>query len=106
MLKAGLAAWSDRHVTVSVTVRDISASGARLRSEGSTSIPDTFLLIIELDGLEADCQVVWRKDHEIGARFLSTPRKVTPKRTQVINALVPAQKPSLRKKPLALEAPQ
>jgi hypothetical protein len=103
LLKAGLAACNDRHVTISVTVRDISATGAKLRSDGSTSIPDTFVLVVELDGLEADCQVVWRKNHEIGVRFLSAPKRFTPKRTQVINALTPAQKPSLRKKPLTLE---
>jgi hypothetical protein len=103
LLKAGTAAFNDRHVTLSVTVRDISATGARLRSEGTMGIPDTFVLIIELDGMEADCRVVWRRDHELGVRFLAAPKKFTPRRTQVINALTPSQKPSLRKKPLTQE---
>lgn len=65
-------------------VRDLSSVGARLRIDGSIGAPDTFELIIELDGLEAPCQVVWRRTPEIGVKFLSEPRKVAPKRTQVL----------------------
>lgn len=99
MLKAGVIAYSDRHVTISCTVRDISATGARLRVEGSVTAPDTFELAIELDGLEASCQVVWRSGANIGVKFLSAPRIVAAKRTQIINPLTPAQAPSLRRKP-------
>ena len=63
------------------------------------NVPNTFELIVELDGLEASCEVVWRKDREIGVRFLSAPRAVTPTRTQVVKALAPEQKPTLRRKP-------
>ena len=42
VLKAGIAASNDRHLTIACTVRDLSATGARLRAEGSLSIPDTF----------------------------------------------------------------
>ena len=97
VLKAGIAASNDRHITVACTVRDISATGARLRVDGSLSIPDTFELIIDVDGLEANCEVMWRKGNEVGARFLGAPRMVAAKRTQVINPLVPAKAPSLRR---------
>jgi hypothetical protein len=99
VLKAGIAASNDRHLTVACTVRDVSATGARLRAESSVSIPDTFELIIEVDGLEADCQVVWRKANEVGVKFLAAPRIVAAKRTQVINPLTPAKAPSLRRTP-------
>jgi hypothetical protein len=99
MLKAGVIAYNDRHVTISCTVRDISATGARLRVEGSVSAPDTFELMIPLDGLEASCQVMWRANSDIGVRFLAAPRTVAAKRAQVINPLTPAQAPSLRRKP-------
>ena len=89
VLKAGIAASNDRHITVACTVRDISATGARLRVEGSLTIPDTFELIIDMDGLEANCEVMWRKGNEVGARFLGAPRTVAVKRAQVINPLVP-----------------
>lgn len=98
-LKAGVVAYSDRHVTVPCIVRDISATGARLRIEGSVTAPDTFELIISLDGLEADCQVVWRKATDLGVRFLAAPRMVAPKRTQTISYSKPVQAATLRRKP-------
>ncbi|KAB2911029.1 MAG: PilZ domain-containing protein [Hyphomicrobiaceae bacterium] len=100
MLKAGIIAYNGRYATLPCMVRDMSATGARLRLSGSVGAPDTFELIIELDGLEANCEVVWRRDQDVGVRFVSAPRRVAPKRTQVINALTPAQAPSLRRKPI------
>ena len=99
MLKSGKIAYSDRHVTIGCTVRDMSATGARLRVEGSVTAPDTFELLIALDGLEANCQVVWRREADIGVRFIGAPRTVAPKRTQSITAVAPVQTPSLRRKP-------
>ncbi len=99
VLKAGVVAYNDRHVTLHCTVRDLSATGARVRVEGSISAPDTFELIIDIDGFEANCQVVWRKSNEIGVRFLGAPRIVAPKRDQVINPMLPTPKASLRRQP-------
>ncbi|NJO36077.1 MAG: PilZ domain-containing protein [Rhodospirillales bacterium] len=99
VLKAGVVAYNDRHVSLPCTVRDVSATGARVRVDGSVSAPDTFELIIDIDGFEASCQVVWRKGNEIGVRFLGAPRMVAPKRTQVINPMLPTPKASLRRKP-------
>jgi hypothetical protein len=97
VLKAGVAASNDRHITVACTVRDVSSTGARLRTDSSLSIPDTFELIIEVDGLEANCEVVWRRGSEVGARFLGAPRIVAAKRTQVINPLTAPKAPTLRR---------
>lgn len=97
VLKAGIAASNDRRLTIACTVRDISVTGARLRVDCSLNLPDTFELIIEMDGLEADCQVVWRKANEAGVKFLSAPRMVAAKRTQVISPLASAKPPSLRR---------
>lgn len=99
MLKSGKIAYSDRHVTIGCIVRDISATGARLRIEGSVTAPDTFELLITLDGLEANCEVVWRREADIGVRFIGAPRTVAAKRTQSITALAPVQVPTLRRKP-------
>lgn len=97
VLKSGIAASNERRLTVPCTVRDISATGARLRADCSVAIPDTFELIIEMDGVEVDCQVVWRKANETGVKFLSAPRKVAVKRPQVISPITPAKAPSLRR---------
>ena len=74
-------------------------TGLILRVEGSVAAPDTFELLIPLDGLEANCQVVWRSGPDLGVRFLSAPRIVAVKRTQVISALTPTKAPTLRRKP-------
>jgi hypothetical protein len=97
VLKAAVAASNDRHLTVACTVRDLSATGARLRVESSLSIPNTFELIIEIDGLEATCDVVWRKANEVGVRFLFAPRMAAARRLQIVNPLAPAKPPSLRR---------
>jgi PilZ domain-containing protein len=99
VLKAGIAASNERRLTVACTVRDVSTTGARLRVDGSVGIPDTFELIIEVDGLEADCQVVWRRGNEVGVRFVAAPRMVAARRQQVINALAPTKAPTLRRSP-------
>lgn len=96
VLKAGIVAFNNRFSTLPCTVRDLSAAGARLCVEGSVNAPDTFEMIIELDGLEANCEVVSRKAKEVGVRFVSPPRITAPRRIQVIKAHVPAQPPSLR----------
>lgn len=97
VLKGAIVAFNNRHCTVACTVRDISATGARLRSDGSINIPDTFELLIELDGVEADCEVVWRKGNEVGVRFKGAPRRTIPKRRQALSVSLPDRGGSLRR---------
>ena len=92
VLKAGTLAFGSGARIVDCTVRDLSPQGARVRLSVSVPVPDACQLLIELDGLEADCAVVWRKANEIGVKFVSAPRQVTPRRRQVITAL-PAGRP-------------
>jgi hypothetical protein len=98
ILKGAIIAYNDRRSTLPCTVRDISETGARVRTESSINAPDTFVLIIELDGLEADCKVVWRKSPELAVTFLAPPRKVSPRRSQVVSLIIPEAKRSLRRK--------
>ena len=101
VLKAGVIAYNNRHSTLPCTVRNISETGAQLRLPGLTaaSAPDTFELIIDLDGLEAACTVMWRRGEDIGVRFEGEPRRTAPKRAQVVAPVVPEKTPSLRRKP-------
>jgi hypothetical protein len=105
ILKAGVIAYNDRRSTLACTVRDLSATGAHLRVAASASVPDTFDLIIELDGFEVSCCVLWRTTTDVGVRFVSKPRTFAPKRAQVVDAIVHAHKPALRRKPLNVSQP-
>jgi hypothetical protein len=100
VLKSGVIAFNSRYSALPCSVRNLSATGAYLRAEGSINTPNIFELLIELDGFEACCEVIWRKDEGIGVRFLAAPRSTTPKRAQVVNALVPVRPPTLTRKPL------
>jgi len=100
VLKSGVIAFNDRFSALPCVVRNLSSTGAQLHVEGTVNVPNTFELVIDLDGLEAQCEVAWRRDKEIGVRFTAPPRQVAPRRSQVVKALVPQQPPTLRRKPL------
>lgn len=98
VLKAGVITFNNRYVTYNCTIRDLSDTGARLRVDDVTVIPASFELVIDLDGFEAACEVTWRRQHEIGVKFTSPPRKTAPRRAQIVSVVRPEQKPTLRRK--------
>ncbi len=108
MLKGGVIAFSGRHATIPCVLRDLSDGGARLQVAQGSSVPDTFELMIELDGLEVPCQVAWRKPHEIGVIFLEPPTRGARKRMQVVGQTGPVARATLRRgaiaAPLATQA--
>ncbi len=55
-------------VTIPCTIRDVSATGARLQLNSSLWIPKQITLIFS-GGLRKDCKVAWRKGRLIGAAF-------------------------------------
>lgn len=96
VLKGGIVAFNNRHCAVPCSVRDISNAGARIRVESTFNVPDRFELIIEIDGLGADCKVAWRKGNDIGVRFIGECRHARPGRPQVVSAVVPETAHHLR----------
>jgi len=64
---AGVAIFDDRDVPV--TLRNISESGACVRSINGASLPGTFLLSVPLEGIRAVCEVRWRRGRDHGVRF-------------------------------------
>jgi hypothetical protein len=99
-LKGGVIAFNSHFTTYNCTVREISQTGARLRVDDVKGIPNHFDLIIELDAVEHSCESVWRRDGEIGVRFIGEPRSKTRTRAQVITSVAMAnQKPTLRRVP-------
>lgn len=101
ILKSGQICFNGRHCSIPCVVRDLTETGAKLTVDGSVSAPDTFELLIELDGTWVDCEVAWRRGSNIGVRFVSAIRAGGAKRKQVVKALGgEIQKPTLRRKPL------
>jgi hypothetical protein len=55
--------------TIDCTVRRISETGAALEVVTPLFIPDRFRLIVETDGFNRPCRVVWRKQNRLGVAF-------------------------------------
>lgn len=55
------------------TMLDISAGGARLKIDAAAELPELFtLLFSKLDGkLKRHCVVAWRKEKQLGVRFVT-----------------------------------
>lgn len=106
ILKGALIVFAARHSALPCVVRDLSDTGAHIVADVA-AIPNQFTLIIELDGFEADCEIVWRKQKDAGLRFVSPPRTVAPKRAQVVKEMTthPAPAPTLRRSSLAGAGP-
>jgi PilZ domain len=85
-LKGAYISYNDRHFTIPCAVRDISGLGARLKVSERSIAPDTFILHIELDSTEMDCEVVWRSKDEVGVKFVSDVRSVKVSRIQVVSS--------------------
>jgi len=84
VIKGGTIAFNLRRLTYPCVVRDLSVAGARLQVDCADSIANTFDLLIELDGFESECEIVWREGNQVGVRFLAEPRISEPKRKQVV----------------------
>jgi hypothetical protein len=60
-------------VIAQCTMLDVSSGGARLELESSVVPPELFtLLLSKLDGkLKRHCVVAWRKEKQMGVRFVT-----------------------------------
>ncbi len=97
VLKGGKIAFAARCASLPCVVRDISDTGARLQVKDHSSVPETFELLIELDGFEADVEVVWRRTGEVGVVFLDEPKIKNPVRRQIVSSSVPKNRGTLRR---------
>jgi hypothetical protein len=55
---------------IACTIRDLSTTGAALEvPDRSSNVPQTFMLLVQDDGLQLPCHVVWRREFRIGIAF-------------------------------------
>jgi hypothetical protein len=62
------------------TMLDVSAGGARLKIDGDLTVPDQFILFLsKIDGrLKRRCVITWRKEKQIGVRFVAADSAAPP----------------------------
>jgi len=65
--KAGIIKIDGKELTV--LLRDVSKTGARVRLVSPGTVPDRFTLVSALERISADCVVVWRRGSDCGVRF-------------------------------------
>jgi PilZ domain len=68
VLKSGRILISDR-ATLDVSVKDMSATGAKLLCATVHAVPDTFRFVLPGDGTIRPAKVVWRKEGSLGIEF-------------------------------------
>ena len=68
--KAANISSDGRTLATSCTIRDMSATGLRISTPRPELVPDEFLLMCAAEDLIARVRVAWRKDREMGVRFL------------------------------------
>jgi hypothetical protein len=53
-------------------MKDVSTGGARLAHAIADEVPDQLLLTLSKDGaVRRRCQVAWRRENQLGVRFLA-----------------------------------
>lgn len=70
VLKAGKISFGQAGI-IDCVVRNMSDTGARLEVESVVGIPDSFNLMICADRYAKQCRVVWRKEKQIGIKFVA-----------------------------------
>jgi hypothetical protein len=74
--KEGLITTLDNKSVVNCAVRDLTATGARLKCGDQASVPAQFRLRVGREATMRAARVVWRRGDEIGILFTGEPEPV------------------------------
>ena len=72
VLLGGKIAYDNGNYTCDCSIRDLSATGARLGIRGGTVLPKYFYLLDLRNGMAYECEVVWRNAAQTGVKFLGS----------------------------------
>jgi hypothetical protein len=67
VLKRGTLAFGG--VGIDCTVRNLSATGARVDIASAVGVPSNFILVIEADQFIRRCRPVWSNERQLGIAF-------------------------------------
>jgi hypothetical protein len=76
VMKGAKIAYGDFVFVRDCSLRDVSATGARISSVAAHEIPEEFYLIFLADRLMRNARVVWRGKNELGVEFDGEPRSL------------------------------
>lgn len=60
---------------IDCTLRDVSATGAKLMVKKPDAVPDTFRLLVSADSTIRPVKVMWRKPDSVGVHFTGEAKK-------------------------------
>ena len=72
-IQGGKVVFGDFRYTIDCMVRDISATGARIKVKDVSEIPDSFHLFDNRTSLLKPARVAWRSEREVGVEFTGEP---------------------------------
>lgn len=80
VLKQGKILLGNSFAFQDCTLRDMSATGAKLTCADPATVPDAFRLVTPADGMMREVKVAWRRDGHVGVTFTSEPRRAPPRK--------------------------
>ncbi len=73
VLKSGKIVMENRSV-IDCTLRDVSATGAKLVCASALEMPDKFRLFVAADNTIRDVQIAWKEKGLLGVTFVGEPK--------------------------------
>ena len=70
VLKGGRIVFNHGNSTIACTIRDLSATGAKLKVASSIGVPDEFTLVFDDGSTSSNCVVRRRTPDTVGVEFI------------------------------------
>ena len=80
VLKQGKILTANNMSIIDCTVRDMSATGAKIICGDQAAVPNEFRLVTPVDNLLRDVHVKWRRGDQIGVHFVGEARRAPPRK--------------------------
>ena len=69
VLKGARILFNGHNSSIDVAIRDLSATGCRLKLDSLVPVPEEFDLLVRMDNQIYPSRVVWRRLNELGVEF-------------------------------------
>ncbi|MCA9148780.1 MAG: PilZ domain-containing protein [Planctomycetales bacterium] len=86
VLKRGMIGFRGQFAACPCVIRNISKHGALIELFDPLALPRRFTVHIEIDGIKADCELVWQSKNLAGVQFEGEMEQTMVHRRQVVRA--------------------